>query len=252
MVSIAGAPAPARRRIARPRPRDADPQAPAATVPLTTLTVIRPEPLGERDAARSWLQRLRADGDAVGAEIEEAIGLINRAVHAHRSAAMDPGIPDVHPEATLSLRIGFGHGDALAEGRFEEAIEAPRSDRRRRRVEALRPQERVAAVLGGRETVRSCEPLLLRARADLDAGRTREAALQLRVGLEALLADRDEFSATGQAEDLAALAGRRAITGEAADAALTDELAPGRAAEVAETLGLCERVLRRERALASS
>ena len=44
-------------------------------------------------------------------------------------------------------------------------------------------------MLGGRERVDVCETLLLRARADLDAGREREAALQLRVGLEALLAE---------------------------------------------------------------
>ena len=40
--------------------------------------------------------------------------------------------------------------------------------------------------------VDACETLLLRARADLDAGRRREAALQLRVGLEALLVELEE------------------------------------------------------------
>ena len=113
----------------------------------------------------------------------------------------------------------------------------------------LRPQERVAGVLGGRDTVAACEVLVLRARSDLDAGRGREAALQLRVGLEALLAEREVLAAPGQDEDLAVLAERRSITGQAANEALGGELGDGRMAEVTETLRLCERVLRRRRAL---
>ena len=77
----------------------------------------------------------------------------------------------------------------------------------------------------------------------------REAALQLRVGLEALLAEREALAAPDQDEDLAALDERRAITGEAANEALAGELSDERAAEVTESLRLCERVLRRKRAL---
>ena len=113
----------------------------------------------------------------------------------------------------------------------------------------LRPQERIAAVLGGRERVAACELLLLRARADLDAARTLEAALQVRVGLEALLSERSAFATSGQQQDLTALDDRRGITGEAANEALLGELSDARAAEVVETLRLCERVLRRKRAL---
>ena len=51
------------------------------------------------------------------------------------------------------------------------------------------PEERFAALLGGREQALACEELVLRARADLDAGREREAALEARVALEALLAE---------------------------------------------------------------
>jgi hypothetical protein len=249
VVAVAGAPPPARRRLRRAKPRDSDPDPSPPTVPLTTLTVVRPEPLGNADAAREWLQDLRAEPEAVEAEVSAALAVVNRAVHAHRSAAMDPAIPDVSPEAALALRIGFGVGDEMADGRFESAVEIPRSERRQRRAEALRPQERVAAVLGGRETVPSCEPLLLRARGDLDSGRVREAALQLRVGLEALLAERDAFSAAGQSEDLGALDDRRRITGEAANEALRGELDDERTAEMIETLRLCERVVRRQRAL---
>ena len=39
----------------------------------------------------------------------------------------------------------------------------------------------------------ACEELVLRARADLDAGRVREAALQARMALESLLAELPEM-----------------------------------------------------------
>ena len=51
------------------------------------------------------------------------------------------------------------------------------------------PEERYAAILGGRDRGLAGEELVLRARMDLDAGRVREAALQARVALEALLAE---------------------------------------------------------------
>ena len=128
-------------------------------------------------------------------------------------------------------------------------------------MDALQPQERVAAALGAREGLDACETLMLRARADLEAGRIREAALQLRIGLEALLAEVTPLPAPSggavegersgaQLADLAALEERRAMTGEAANTALRGELPPAVATEVAETLHLAERVLRRRRILA--
>ena len=114
----------------------------------------------------------------------------------------------------------------------------------------MRPQERVAAVLGVVQSLDACETLLLRARADLDAGREREAALQLRVGLEALLAELgDSFEDPGQAEDVGALRERRAEAGEVANAALAGEISAEKLDQVEELLGLGERVLRRRRVL---
>ncbi len=157
------------------------------------------------------------------AAIADALLLINEAVHASRTATLDAHRADIDSEHALAVRIGFGGGDELADGRWEEAIEIPHGERRRR-AEVLRPQERIAAVLGAREHVAACELLLLRARADVDAARTREAALQVRVGLEALLAERSAFATSGQQEDLAALDERRRLTGEAANEALLGEL----------------------------
>ena len=51
------------------------------------------------------------------------------------------------------------------------------------------PEQRFAALVGARERAGVAEDLVLRARLDLDAGHLREAALQARVALEALLAE---------------------------------------------------------------
>jgi hypothetical protein len=138
-------------------------------------------------------------------------------------------------------------------GRFRDARQiavGQRASRRRRREEDLRPQERVAAMLGGRERADVCETLLLRARADLDAARDREAALQLRIGLEALLVElKGALADPGHEEDMGALTERRAEAGEAANAALKGELSDERRREVEELLTISERVLRRRRVL---
>ena len=249
VIAIADAPPRPRRRLGRAKPRDADPASETPPVPVTTLTAIRADQdLGDQAAARAWLAGVRDDPEAIAEEISAALRLINLAVHAHRAASLDTNLADVGAAGALAVRIGYGTGDELAEGRWTEAIEVPHSERRRR-AEVLRPQERVAEVLGARATVAACELLLIRARADLDAGRGREATLQLRVGLEALLAERDVLAAPDQDADFAALEERRSITGEAANDALAAELDPERAAEVTETLRICERVLRRKRAL---
>ncbi len=156
----------------------------------------------------------------------------------------------------MAVRIGYGSGEEIADGRFSAAREvdvwASGASRRRRRQEDLRPQERVAAVLGGRERIDACETLLLRARADLDAGRQREAALQLRVGLEALLVEL-HGGPTGSRPrgghgDAAASAARGRRGGQRSPAG--GELTCGAGAiSVRELLRVCERVLRRRRIL---
>ena len=236
-------------------------------VPVTRLTVIEPDPLpGAPDAAEEWLTGMRDAPEEADGLVAEALVIVNRAMHAHQLATQDPYGGGIPAAMALVTRVGYGTGDELADGRFTDAIEVPPAPGPRGRVEALRPQERLAATLGRRESTDACETLLLRARADLDGERPREAALQLRVGLEALLA---EVSAGGapagkgstaqigagqaarQVEDLADLEARRTITGEAANEALAGDLTADRAAQVAETLDLAERVLRRRRILSA-
>jgi hypothetical protein len=245
VVETLGAPAPTRRRLRRAKPRDADEEA-QLTVPVTRLTlVVAGEIEGDPEA---WLGVMRTDETSRDELVDRALAAATRALAAQRVAAVDGTVADPSLAGALVVRVGFGDGDELVEGRWDQAIELPREARRRTRGEAIRPQERMAAYLGGRATPLACEELLIRARADVNGGRMREAALQLRVGLEALLAERDAFGQASQADDLGSLDGRRSITGEAANDALKGSLTEARAAEVAETLAVCERVLRRRAA----
>src|SRR5918996_5177425 len=103
-----------------------------------------------------WLERLSGDAEAAEGQVGEAVVLLNRALHAHRAASQDPYVHEVSPATAVAIRIGYGTGDEGAEGRWSEAREPPLGERRTRRTEALQPQERVAAVLGGREAVPLC------------------------------------------------------------------------------------------------
>jgi hypothetical protein len=211
---------------------------------------VEPTPLGEESEAGAWLERTLADDEARTAAVDAALHLLNRALHVQRAAAADPLVHEVGEPQAAAIRVGYGSGDGVVDSRWSDARELPRNPAKRHRSEQLRPQERLAAVLGGREAVNACETLILRARVDLDEGRTREAALQVRVGLEALLAELDADSAgAGQAADMAALDASREGIGAAANAALGGELDERLVAAVREAIVTCERVLRRRRIL---
>ena len=241
--------APAGRRSRRQRrPRRAAPESELAEVPLTRLTVIPADEAEPPEAAREF-ERLSGDADAAEDAVEAGLRVVNEVLRAHRIATRDPYGHEISRDAAVAVRVGYGTGEGLSEGRWKEAVEVHSPEGRRRRADALRPSERLAAVLSGREAIDVCETLLLRARADLDHGRQREAALQLRIGLDALLAELPENSGPGQEEDLSALDGRREATRQAADEALRGELAAERAGELAETLATCERLLRRRQIL---
>ena len=105
-------------------------------------------------------------------------------------------------------------------------------------------------MLGGRESPDACETLLARARLDLETGFNREAALQLRVGVEALLVElRGALEDPGHGEDMDALGQRRGEVGELANAALRGELDPAQVESLSELTAIAERVLRRRRVL---
>jgi len=175
----------------------------AAAVPIARATLIHAEPLASAEEGELWLERLRADDKALDAEVDEGARELNAVLRAHRAAAADPYVREVRRSVANVVRVGYGSGDLVADGRFAAAYELPEDARRRgRTADAMAPLERLAAVLSGTEEVGVAEELVLRARLDVEAGRPREAALQARIALEALLA-------AAEGEDAAALAAHR-------------------------------------------
>ena len=230
--------APERAGLRRRRPRKVDEAGPEP-VPTARATVVRPEPFGSREEAAAWLDSLRHDQDAANAALDDALRVLNRALRARRAATADPWLGEVSADRALVARVGYGRGEAVADGRYGEALELPRAGGRRRRRSMEAPEERFAALLSGRERALVGEELVLRARVDLDAGRHREAALQARVALEALIAE--------LAEDAEALGEQRAGAAAAANAALQGDLSDAAAADVERATAAMETALRRHR-----
>lgn len=226
VLTTLAAPASAGPRLRRARAKDVPGDPDPAPLPLTRVTVIRPRPFADEAAAESWLDQVSGDRELAAALASETIVRLNRALHAHRTAAGDPTVADVDASRALAVRFGFGTGDEVADGRWRRARELPDKHRRgllQRDYEAMRPQERVAAVLGGRERVGAHEELIVRARGDVDAGRLATAALGLHAALEALAATDSGSSADERLairlRDASATASdsRRAVLAGAAD-----------------------------------
>jgi len=231
--------APERRLLQRSKFRPVEASDPEP-VPTARATVVRATPFRSDSDAAAWLS---------GADLDEEVGaavlLLNRALHAHRVAAADPYVTEVSAERALVVRIGYGSGDELADGRYGEALELPRTTRRRSKRSMEAPEERFAALLGGREEVLPAEELVLRARADLNAGRLAEAALQARVAIEALLAAGIASSESGPAGG--SLAAHRDAIASAANAALRGELPGDSAAALEEAVAAMEHALKKRR-----
>jgi hypothetical protein len=169
------------RRRARTLPTSSEPEA----VPTTRVTVIDPVSLSAESQARAWLEELDRER-----EVGAAARIVNRVVHTHRIAAADPYAHEVSPAQALVVRAGWGAGEQVADGHWMHAralpwprhARSPRGTRggpQRDRSAVLRPQERLAALLGARGAALLCEELVLRAREDLDHERLEHAALEL-------------------------------------------------------------------------
>ena len=231
--------APERRRLRGRRPHAVEDSEPEP-VPTARATIVRARGFGSSADADSWLSRMRTEPETAAAELEWGIHLLNRARHAQRTAAADPYLGDVSAGQALVTRLGYGSGEAVAEGRFAAALQLPAAGTRRARRSMESPDERFAAILGGRERPLVAEELVLRARADLDAGRMREAALEARTALAALLAEHEP----APEDDLRA---HEEGLDRAATAALLGDLDQASVEEVAAAVALMERSLRRRR-----
>jgi hypothetical protein len=234
------------RRLRR-RARRADPG--PSSVELTRATVIDASPLGELEEADAWLER--AGGDDRARVTGEALELLNRAVAGHRVASADPWVADADLTHALVCRVGYGSGEQVAEGDWEAAVELPLPGPPGARSLVLSPQERLAALLSGRDAALACEELTLRARGDLDHGRPREAALQLAIALDTGLAELEAWREQGEmGRRLEELDGRREVVARAARAALDGALDESGVEDVRSALGRLEAALR-ERQVAS-
>jgi hypothetical protein len=235
--------APQRRLLRRRRPR-AVPAADPAPVPTARATVVRAEPFASAGAAAEWLAALRRGREGLDAEVDGAVRELNGLLRAQRAAATDPLVRDVRAGGAHAIRVGYGSGDLVAEGRYEEALQVPADARRRRRAERLAPEERLAAILSGREPLLAADELVLRARADLAAARPREAALQARIALECVL---EETSPAAVGELHAELRRRHGEVVEAAAAAVVGDPPAQLMERVDEAVRSMEAALRRHR-----
>jgi hypothetical protein len=230
VLVIGGLTAPRRRALGARRASAGEP-----AVDVTRATVVDAQPLEDADA---WLARALTDGEAQAV----ALGVLTRAVAAHRVAAADPWLADPDPARAIAARIGYGAGEEVAAGEWEVARDLEPAKRQRR---LLSPTERVAALLGGRDAALACEELTVRARADLDRDRGREAALQLDVALRTALAElevwREHRDMAERLEELSRLA--EPVTAAAAGA-LRGGLTDGDTDAVATALGRLEAALR--------
>ena len=237
VLKTLGAP---QRRLLRGRRGRRLTEAEPEPVPTSRATHIDPVAFPSRQEAESWLADLRGDADLAHARVAEALLVLSRALQAHRAAHADPYTWDVTAKSALVTRLGFGAGEAVAEGRYADAYQlSPERARTKRSMEA--PEERFAALLGAREALLPGEDLVLRARADLDAARTRQAALQARIALESLLT---EIGGDLGPERQAGLDADRGPVGEAANAALRGGLGTAAAEDVAGSVARMEAALR--------
>ena len=209
-------------------------------VPTVRATLVDAQPLPSEDHGAKWLDRLRRDPERLYEEAESAARELNAVVRAHRAAALDPYTREVWPDMATVVRVGYGAGEEVVYGRFTAALELPEERKKVSRRDTLKPQERLAALLGGQRAISVAADLVLRAQLDVEAGRPREAALQARIALEALLAELPgDDPARGELD-----AARPAVA-DAANAALEGDPSDELSSAVARTVRLMRAALAR-------
>lgn len=233
-----------RRKRFRRRARAASPNPEATAVEIGRATLIDARPL-EGDPA-AWLRGADYESEALA-----GLAVVNSVLQRQRIAAADPAAHAVAPGQTLVLRVGVGAGEEVASGRWSSAVEVVLGAGRQRREAVLSPQERLAAVLSGRDVILACEELTLRARADVDASRWREAAFQLDCALRAAVAELASWAGQGDLDErIALLAEATEKSADAAQTALIGGLSAEQIAALEESLLRLEAALRARAAIA--
>ena len=163
----------ARERAWRGRAVEAAPE--PARVACVRVTVIDPVSLSAERQAQAWLEALEPEQ-----EIRAAFAVMNRALFAQRIAGADPTVHGISPAPGAHDQGRLGRRRA---GRRRPV--GPRARAALGRSARPRPRRRAASAGALHGTAqRAREPLLseelaLRAREDLEHGRTRHAALEL-------------------------------------------------------------------------
>jgi hypothetical protein len=246
VLATLGAPQRARlgRRRRRRRAANAAPQPPPAPVATARATLIGARPFDGLAEAERWLARVDPE-----AEVAAALAVLNQLLHLHRTATADATVREVARGQALVARVGVGAGEQVAEGRWAHAVAVP-APARRRRSAAMRPDERLSALLAGRDAALASEELAIRARSDLAGGRQREAALQLQVAFAAALRELAPWAARGDLRSrLDELRDLQPAVDAAAAAALEGGLHDAASADVEHALGRLEAALRARTAL---
>lgn len=187
VLAITVVSAPARRQKLRRRAREAERGDGPADVPLLLATFIRGTEQLDADEADTRLVAIAQDEDEQQRWVADGLAVLNTAIRAYRAGSRDPYVTEVAQRDARAVRIGYGTTEHLPSGTFTRAaVLPPPIGLKPSREERLVPSETTADVLAGRISVMEAEDLLLRTYMDLDHGRTRAAALQLRAALHLL------------------------------------------------------------------
>ena len=152
------------------------------------MTLIRARPFADEREAERWLAEVSGDRELWAGSGARGRATLNRGLHAHRTATLDPYVSDVTPDIAVAIRFGYGTGEEVADGRWTAASELAERDRvgLRREIDDVVRQERIAAALGGRESAATAGGLVCGGASELEAGRLAGAALRLRAALDSL------------------------------------------------------------------
>lgn len=253
VIEIEGALPPARRRRRKPRP--AGERQAQGHVPVTVVTVVLPElSFDTTERASEWLGTLSPD--SVDDILEEGLAALDRLLATAAAATGRPWVRRYTVDDLLASRIGYATGTGASEGIFSEAVEVDArggtAAPRRERISRSRPLRRIAAVLRGREPLRTCEVLIPRVASDLDAGRTEAAAAVITPAVRLTISELDGALEDDQGHDADLDELRNLLPGleEATGGIGTREPVPGRLElQVGEAVAIAERAIRRVRLL---